>query len=88
MTDGSDLEKNPPVKFKIMKKSVEYGKIRRMAIRVFTNLVQIRTRCLGILVSEQFKTEVHPLPSFETFEAISARIRNNLFSGVTYPKTQ
>ena len=36
---------------------------------------------VGILVSDQFKTDVHPLPSFKTFEAISARIRNNLSSG-------
>ena len=36
---------------------------------------------VGILVSDQLKTDVHPLPSFKTFEAISARIRNNLSSG-------
>ena len=34
-----------------------------------------------ILVSDQFKTDIHPLSSFETFEAISARIGNNSFSG-------
>ena len=28
----------------------------------------------GILVSDQFKTDFHPLPSLKTFEAISARI--------------
>ena len=28
---------------------------------------------VGILVSDQLKTGVHPLPSFKTFEAISAR---------------
>ena len=54
MTYGSDLEKNPPVKFKIMKKSVEYGKIHRMgnpdllAIRVFTNLMQISVSEEGV----------------------------------------
>ena len=36
---------------------------------------------VGILVSDQFKTDIHPLPSFKTFEAISARIGNNSFSG-------
>ena len=36
---------------------------------------------VGILVSDQFKTDIHPLPSFKTFEAICARIGNNLFSG-------
>ena len=36
---------------------------------------------VGILVSDQFKTEIHPLPSFKTFEAISASIGNNSFSG-------
>ena len=36
---------------------------------------------VGILVSDQLKTDIHPLPSFKTFEAISARIGNNLFSG-------
>ena len=36
---------------------------------------------VGILVSDQFKTDIHPLPSFKTLEAISARIRNNSFSG-------
>ena len=38
-------------------------------------------RGVGILVSDQLKTDIHPLPSFETFEAISARIGNNSFSG-------
>ena len=33
---------------------------------------------VGILVSDQLKTDIHPL---KTFEAISARIGNNLFSG-------
>ena len=33
---------------------------------------------VGILVSDQFKTDIHPLPSFKT---ISARIGNNSFSG-------
>ena len=32
-------------------------------------------------MSDQFKTDIHPLPSFKTFEAISARIGNNSFSG-------
>ena len=36
---------------------------------------------VGVLVSHQLKTDIHPLPSFKTFEAISARIGNNLFSG-------
>ena len=36
---------------------------------------------VGILVSDQLKTDIHPLPSFKTFEAISARIGNNSFSG-------
>ena len=36
---------------------------------------------VGILVSDQLKTDIHPLPSLKTFEAISARIGNNLFSG-------
>ena len=36
---------------------------------------------VGILVSDQFKTDIYPLPSFKTFEAISARIGNNSFSG-------
>ena len=36
---------------------------------------------VGILVSDQFKTDIHPVPSFKTFEAISARIGNNSFSG-------
>ena len=31
-------------------------------------------------MSNQFKTDIHPLPSFKTFEAISARIGNNSFS--------
>ena len=35
---------------------------------------------VGIRVSDQFKTEIHPLSSFKTFEAISARIGNNSFS--------
>ena len=34
---------------------------------------------VGILVSDQLKTDIHPLPSFKTFEAISARIGNNSF---------
>ena len=29
---------------------------------------------VGILVSDQLKTDIHPLPTFKTFEAISARI--------------
>ena len=37
---------------------------------------------VGILVSDQLKTDIHPLPSFKTFEAISARIGNNSFSGL------
>ena len=36
---------------------------------------------VGILVSDQLKTDIHPLLSFKTFEAISARIGNNSFSG-------
>ena len=36
---------------------------------------------VGILVSDQLKSDIHPLPSFKTFEAISARIGNNSFSG-------
>ena len=36
---------------------------------------------VGILLSDQLKTDIHPLPSFKTFEAISARIGNNSFSG-------
>ena len=36
---------------------------------------------VGILVSDQLKTDMHPLQSFKTFEAISARIRSNSFSG-------
>ena len=36
---------------------------------------------VGILVSDKFKTDIHPLQSFKTFEAISARIGNNSFSG-------
>ena len=36
---------------------------------------------VGILVSDQFKTDIHPLPFFKTSEAISARIGNNSFSG-------
>ena len=35
---------------------------------------------VGILVSDQLKTDIHPLPSFKTFEAISARIGNNSIS--------
>ena len=35
----------------------------------------------GMLVSGQLKTDIHPLTSFKTFEAISARIGNNSFSG-------
>ena len=34
-----------------------------------------------MLVSGQLKTDIHPLTSFKTFEAISARIGNNSFSG-------
>ena len=37
-------------------------------------------RGVGILVSDQLKTDIHSLPSFKTFEAISARIGNNSFS--------
>ena len=40
-----------------------------------------RARGVGILVSDLLKTDIHPLPSFKTFEAISARIGNNSFSG-------
>ena len=36
---------------------------------------------IGILVSDQLKTDIHPLSSFKTFEAISARIGNKSFSG-------
>ena len=36
---------------------------------------------VGILVSDQLKTDIHPLPSFKTFGAISARIGNNSLSG-------
>ena len=36
---------------------------------------------VGILVSNQFKTDIHPLSTFKTFEAISVRIGNNSFSG-------
>ena len=36
---------------------------------------------VGILVSDQLKTEIHPLPSFKTLEAISALIGNDSFSG-------
>ena len=36
---------------------------------------------VGILVSDQFETDIHSLPSFETFEAIFASIGNNSFSG-------
>ena len=32
-------------------------------------------------MSDQLKTDIHPLPSFKTCEAISARIGNNSFSG-------
>ena len=32
-------------------------------------------------MSDQLKTDIHPLPSFKTLEAISARIGNNSFSG-------
>ena len=31
---------------------------------------------VGKLVSDQFKTDIHPLPSFKTFEAISETIRS------------
>ena len=34
---------------------------------------------VGILVSDQLKTDIHPLPSFKTFDAISERIGNNSF---------
>ena len=34
-----------------------------------------------ILVSDQLKTDIHPLPSFKTFETISERIGNNSLSG-------
>ena len=37
---------------------------------------------VSILVSDQLKTDILPLPSFKTFEAISARIGNNSFSGL------
>ena len=36
---------------------------------------------VGILVSDQLKTDIHPLPSFKTFKEISARIGNDSFSG-------
>ena len=36
---------------------------------------------VGILVSDQLKTDIHPLPSFKTLEAISALIGNDSFSG-------
>ena len=36
---------------------------------------------VGILVSDQLKTDIHPLPLFKTFETIAARIGNNSFSG-------
>ena len=43
----------------------------------------------GILVSDQFKTDMHPLISFKTFKAIFARIRNNSFCGfVIFPLSQ
>ena len=32
---------------------------------------------VGLLVSDQKKTDIHPLPSFKTFEAISAHLENN-----------
>ena len=32
-------------------------------------------------MSDQLKTDIHPLPSFKTFEATSVRIGNNSFSG-------
>ena len=32
-------------------------------------------------MSDQLKTDIHPLPSFKMFEAISPRIGNNSFSG-------
>ena len=35
---------------------------------------------VAILVSDQLKTAIHSPPSFKTFAAISARIRNNSFS--------
>ena len=35
---------------------------------------------VGILVSDQLKTDIHPLPSFKTFKEISALIVNNSFS--------
>ena len=38
-------------------------------------------RGVGILVSDQLKTDIHPFPSFKTLEAISAHIGNNSFSG-------
>ena len=37
---------------------------------------------VGILVSDQLETDIHPRPSVKTFEAISARIGNNSFSGL------
>ena len=36
---------------------------------------------IHVLVSDQLKTDIHPLPSFKTFEAISARIGINSFNG-------
>ena len=39
-------------------------------------------RGVGILVSDQLKTDIYPLPSFITFEAISARFGNNSFSSI------
>ena len=41
---------------------------------------QPAVRGVGILVSDHLKTDIHPLPSFKTFEATSARIGNNSFS--------
>ena len=35
---------------------------------------------VGILVSDQLKTDIHSLPSFKTFEVISARIGKKSFS--------
>ena len=40
----------------------------------------LRAGGVGILVSDQLKTDIHPLPSFKTFEAISARIGNTKIS--------
>ena len=39
---------------------------------------------VGILVSEQLRTDIHPLPSFKTLEAIAARIGNKWFSGFVF----